>query len=88
MPPPLLQTLPSLSEADKTAIADIIEVRIRKLAADGAFVDPLWKNGYNQISKHGIDALSLWVGRKVVTLIIAAAFAATLTWALLFRGGK
>lgn len=80
--------LVTLSEADKLALADLFEARIRKLASDGAFVRPIWREGYDNLSAHTIDGLSLWVGRKVIMVIIAAVFTATLTWAVIFKGGK
>lgn len=78
----------TLTEADKLALADLFEARIRKLAQDGTFVTPLWRDGYDKMSTHTMDGLSLWIGRKVVYLIAGAAFTAVLTWALLFKGPR
>lgn len=76
-----------MTDSDKAEIAEIVEARIRKLAQDGAFVDPLWRGGYDRMSAHGLDALSLWIGRKIVALIAAAALAGALTFAAV-KGAK
>ncbi len=78
----------SLTEQDRKEIADLFEERIKKMASDGAFIGPIWRSGYDTMSAHGIDAMSLWLGRKILYFLVTVAISATMAWALFFKGGK
>lgn len=88
MPPPPNTQRTTLTDADKEAIADLFEDRIRKLANDDDFTKVVYKDSYNEISQHALDGLSLWIGRKIVMLVAGAALSAVLVWALLTKGPK
>lgn len=75
----------TLTDADKEAIADIFEECIRKLAKDETFTKIVYKDGYDELSQHALDSLSLWIGRKVVVLVTGAVVTAVLAWALLTK---
>ena len=83
MPP-----LHKLTNNEKEELMDMMEARIRKLAKDGAFVSPLWEEGYDKISKKTMDGLSLWIGRKIVHMISAAILTSFVAWAIIYRGFK
>lgn len=79
---------PTLTEADKQALADILEERIRKLLKDGTLIKAIYKEGYEELSQHALDNFSLWIGRKIVMLVAGTVFTAILAWALITKVPK
>lgn len=87
-PPYIQNTKSTLTAADKEEIADLFEERIRKLAKDETFTKVVYKESYNEMSRHALDSLSLWIGRKIIMVVAGAALSSVLVWALLTKGPK
>jgi hypothetical protein len=42
-----------------------------------------WEGGYKRLSEHTTNGLSQWVGKRVLMILIAAAFSGSIAWAVM-----
>jgi len=66
-------------------VADAVLQKLQAAASDDSVMEPVWKKGADTIGQHTMDAISLWVGRKVVHFVLAAAATAAIAWAVLTK---
>lgn len=66
-------------------VADAVFAKLQAAASDDTVMGPVWKKGANTIGQHTMDAISLWVGRKVVHFVLAAAATGAIAWAVLTK---
>ena len=68
--------------AIKAGIAD----GLREVMADDVAMAAFWKRGYKELTTHGSTAASQWIGKRILTALVAALFVICLTW-LVKTGG-
>lgn len=70
------------------ALSRAVEQGLRRVLADEAVRKDFWAAGYRELEQHAGSNVAQWVGRRVVNIIVAAAFAAVLAWAVLWERGR
>jgi hypothetical protein len=71
----MIDSLPSL-------IADAVERAHRRVMTDPELRAAFWKAGYEEFEKHAGSALAQYIGKKVIHILLAAALAGAITWAV------
>lgn len=56
---------------------------MRDAMADEQMTAKFWEAGYRRLSQHTTDGLSQWVGKRVIMILVAAAFSGSIAWAVL-----
>jgi hypothetical protein len=64
-------------------IATAVERAIRRVMSDQEVRAAFWKGGYEELEKHAGSAAAQWIGKKVIHILLAAALAGAITWAVL-----
>jgi hypothetical protein len=63
-------------------IADAVERAHRRVMTDPELRAAFWRAGYEEFEKHAGSALAQYIGRKVIHILLAAALAGAITWAV------
>ncbi len=68
------------SSIDREQIAAGVAAGIRQLLEDDDLVKKFWERGYTQLTQHGTNAASQWVGKRLLTALVVAITVAGITW--------
>jgi hypothetical protein len=72
----MINNLPELIEG-------AVERAHRRVLTDHELRAAFWKAGYEEFEKHAGSALAQYIGKKVIHILLAAALAASVTWAVM-----
>lgn len=72
-------------ETMRSDIAAGVADGMRELLADDDVVKKFWRRGYAELTEHGQDEASRWIGRRILTSLVIALVTAGLVW--LVRSG-
>jgi len=64
-------------------LAEAVERGMRKVLADEKLRDEFWRSGYEELEKHAGTNVAQWLGRRLLNIVITAAVAGVLAWAVM-----
>lgn len=64
----------------QAAVTAGIVTGLRQLTQDEAFVASFWRHGFEELSKHGSNGASQWIGKRLLTIFITAVTTAGIVW--------
>lgn len=70
----------AVAESMTGAVRDGIKAAIMDMADDEKFSEAFWKQGFEQLSNHAGNASSQWVGKRILTALIAAVVTVGIAW--------
>ena len=53
---------------------------LKQMALDETFVSNFWHKGFEELSKHGSNGASQWLGKRLLTILITAITTAGIVW--------
>lgn len=80
MPP---QTVEHSKDELASLLADAVERGLRRVLNDEQLRDEFWRAGYVELEKHAGTNVAQWLGRRLLNIVITAAVAGVLAWAVM-----
>ena len=81
MPPPI--PIEHSREELASMLADAVERGLRRVLNDEQLRDEFWRAGYIELEKHAGSNVAQWLGRRLLNIVITAAVAGVLAWAVM-----
>lgn len=70
----------AVSESMTGAVREGIKAAILDMAQDEKFSEAFWKQGFDQLTNQAGNASSQWVGKRILTAVIAAVVTVGIAW--------
>lgn len=70
----------------KAAVAEGIHDGLRDAMNDDKLLKSFWRRGFDELTEHGGNGASQWIGRRLLTSAVVAITIACITW--LVQSGK
>ena len=64
----------------RRAVSNGVVEGARRLAEDSDFAERFWRTGFEHLSRHSGNHASQWVGKRILTAIVASAVTAGVIW--------
>jgi hypothetical protein len=69
-------------------IAASVERAMRRVMSDQTLREDFWRSGYVELEKHAGTNAANWLGRRIVNIVVTAAVAGLLAWAVMTGKAK
>lgn len=70
----------AVTESMTSAVRDGIKAAILDMAEDDQFTKAFWRHGFDQLAENAGNASSQWIGKRILTAIVAAIVTVGLAW--------
>ena len=67
-------------EEIQAAVARGVVEGARRLAEDSDFCERFWRVGFEHLTRHSTNSASQWIGKRILTALVAAVVTAGILW--------
>lgn len=67
-------------QAIQAAVRKGVESGIRSAMSDRELITDFWRDGFDELTKHGSNGASQWVGKRILTSAVVAVLVVCVAW--------